>query len=118
MRRAGVIVVWAGLCLGACTQFPELDTQVDPSVYDRDFPKLKPIEPLLVSPERRVSPAIEQEVLGRAKGLRTRAAQTAGPSIGGSVPSRVDALRARAARLSGPVVDAATRQRMARGVPR
>lgn len=96
MRRVGTIVVLGtALAVGACTQFPELDAAVDPSVYDRDFPRLQPLEQLLVSPERRVSPAIE-----------------------GEIKDRVAALRARAGRLAGPVVDAATKRRMARGVRR
>ncbi len=96
MRRAGrILVLGTGLGLAACTQFPELDAAVDPAVYDQDFPRLQPLDQLLTSPERRVSPAIE-----------------------GQIKDRVARLRARAGRLAGPVVDAATKRRMARGVPR
>ncbi|KNG92660.1 hypothetical protein [Pseudaestuariivita atlantica] len=93
MRRAALRMLLLPAALAACSQFPELDAAVDPGIYDRDFPALLPIDTLIASPARLVTPDLEGQVL-----------------------SRVAALRARAARLGGPVVDAATKRRMARGV--
>lgn len=91
--RHGLLV--AGLCaLGACAQFPELDAATDPAVFDRDYPRILPIDGLLTGPEPRAT-----------------------PEVAGSVQARAAALKARAARLGGPVVDARTKARMARGVP-
>ncbi|MGX9354650.1 hypothetical protein ACS3SW_05660 [Roseobacteraceae bacterium S113] len=62
-------------------------------VTEGDFPRLLPLDEVLDAPDPSVTPALEEEVVGR-----------------------VDALRARASRLSRPVIDRPTRTRMERGV--
>ncbi|SNR25737.1 hypothetical protein [Puniceibacterium sediminis] len=84
----------ATLLLCACAQFPELDSTQTPGVADAPYPRLVPIETLLVSDPPRATPEMRAGVLARA-----------------------EALRARAALLVGPVVDAQTQSRMESGVP-
>jgi hypothetical protein len=92
MRLIAIIMPFA---LMGCTQFPELDNTVSASGQDADYPKLVPIQSLLVeSPS--TEPTAEQTVAG--------------------LTARVLALQNRAARLRGSVVDANTRNRMRNGV--
>ena len=83
------------LCAG-CTQFPELDATIPPSVEIAPFPALVPIEPLLAANARVVSdPAATTETLEQ----------------------RVAALRVRARALQNrPVLDANTRARLRRAL--
>lgn len=91
--RSGFIAVC--LALAACTEFPELDVAVPDSATKGPYPALLPMEQILAGPE----PTVSEETLG-------------------NMQSRVAALKARASRLRRPVVDAPTRARMRRGVPR
>ncbi|WP_415402377.1 hypothetical protein [Tateyamaria sp. SN3-11] len=80
----------------ACSQFPELDSVVDPDVANADYPPLVPIEQLLAESEPIVAdPADTTQTL----------------------EARVAALRARGRALQRrPIVDAATRARLSAGV--
>ena len=82
------------LLLAGCTQFPDLDATVPPSVEDAPFPTLVPLEPLLAANTAVVSDpeATTQSLQARVAALRTRAR---------SLQSR-------------PVIDAGTRARLRR----
>ena len=82
------------LCIActACTQLPELENTVPPSVAAQKYPALLPFDQLTV-------PNAEDH------------------SEDTTVADRSDALRARAAQLQGGVVDAQTRGRMQTGIP-
>ncbi|WP_299654444.1 hypothetical protein [uncultured Tateyamaria sp.] len=89
MRAAAALLC---LTLTACTQFPELDDTVSPSVQAADFPALLPLEPLMA----RAAPVVSDPV---------ETTQT--------LEARVSALRARARALQRrSIVDPATRARM------
>jgi len=76
----------------ACTQFPELDDTVSPTVEASEFPALVPLEPLLAQ----AAPVVSDPV---------QATKT--------LEARVAALRARARALQRrEIVDPATRARM------
>ncbi|MEP0013703.1 hypothetical protein [Tateyamaria sp.] len=64
------------LTLAACTQFPELDGTVAPDLKDADFPKLVPLEPLLIASAPVVANPVQttQSLDGRIAALRARAA--------------------------------------------
>ncbi|MDJ0820777.1 MAG: hypothetical protein QNJ09_03065 [Paracoccaceae bacterium] len=91
MRRRAVFAFLLALC--ACTQFPELDATQTPGVAQAPYPRLLPLDGLLVGP-----------------------VATATPAVVAGIEGRVAALRARADRLRGPVVPARIKARMRRGV--
>lgn len=87
-----VAVAMLCLTLTACTQFPELDDTVSPSVADTGFPALLPLEQLKANTAPIVSDPVQT----------TETLQT-----------RVSALRARAQALQRrSIVDPVTRARM------
>lgn len=88
-----IIALFSLVMISACAQFPELDAQVDPGVYDRDAPRLLPLDQLIAAPGVFDGPELERSLTGRVANLR-----------------------ARASRLRGRVVDPATRRRMRGGV--
>ncbi|WP_299042894.1 hypothetical protein [uncultured Tateyamaria sp.] len=89
MRAAAALLCFS---LAACTQFPDLDGTVPPSVEAADFPALLPLEPLMA----RAAPIVSDPV------------ETAN-----TLERRIAALRARARALQRrDIVDPATRARM------
>lgn len=89
MRAAAALLC---LSLTACTQFPELDGTVEPSLEGADFPALLPLEPLLAGAAPVVSDPVE---------------------TADTLERRIEALRARARALQRrDIVDPATRARM------
>lgn len=89
MRPATLAVI---LALGACTQFPDLDSTIPPGAERADFPALVPLDPLLA---QNIASAEDND------------------AISASLEARVAALRARARSLqTGSIVDPATRQRL------
>ena len=81
--------------LGACTQFPELDSTVTPELAAAPYPDLVPVEPLLA-----------QATAGRVDPVQTEAA----------LQGRLSRLRVRAARLRGSVLTGRERQRRREGL--
>lgn len=74
MIRAITLLLCLTLC--ACTQFPELDGTVAPDLKDADFPRLVPLEPLLIASAPVVADPVQtsQALDGRVAALRARAA--------------------------------------------
>lgn len=89
MRFAQLLLICG---LGACAEFPSIDT---PLAVDTGFPQLTPLAPILAQ-------AAQQGQI----------VQTTPDLLGG----RIAALNTRAARLRGPVIAAPTLTRMRRGV--
>lgn len=86
------------LCLltaiGACAQFPDLDSALSDSAANAAYPDLMPVENL------------------NARVDEPRIA----PETATGIEARVASLRARATRLRGTVIDSPTRARMSTGV--
>lgn len=83
------------LGLGACTQFPELESTQTEQLSRADYPALVPIEPILArAAGPKIDPIAEQEVLN----------------------ARLAALRARANRMRGSVLTGAEKQRLENGL--
>jgi hypothetical protein len=76
---------------GGCTQFPELDRTLTPTLAAQDYPDLVP--------------------LASAQSTTVEPAQT-----NAALDARISALKARAARLRGNVLSGAERQRLAQGL--
>ena len=72
MRAAAALLCFS---LAACTQFPELEDTVSPSVQNAKFPKLLPLEPLMADTAPIVSDPVEttQALERRVAALRARA---------------------------------------------
>ena len=72
MRAAAALLCFS---LAACTQFPELEDTVSPSVQEADFPALLPLEPLMATATPVVSDPVEttQTLERRVAALRARA---------------------------------------------
>ena len=97
MKRASLFAALGALLLltGACTQFPQLDARVTPTLEAAEYPALVPLAPILAS------------------------AQTSGTDpaqANATIDARISALKARAARLRGSVLSGAERQRLAQGL--
>ena len=90
LRCLGAAFMFAALT--ACVSFPDVPSQ-RPVSEDAEYPRLLPLDELLVGPEPRATVAVI-----------------------GNMQSRVDALRAKSVRLQGPVIEPALRSRMERGV--
>ncbi len=79
-------------CLGACTQFPDLDATIPPQAEAADFPDLVPLAPLLAGRDAVVRNPVE---------------------VSDNLSGRVNALKARARALQQhAIVDGATRARL------
>tara|TARA_R110002051_G_scaffold63765_4_gene116042 strand:- start:4268 stop:4576 length:309 start_codon:yes stop_codon:yes gene_type:complete len=84
--------------LGACAEFPQLESTIDAAARNAPYPVLQPLGPLLAQAD---------------------AQQSKAPLTAASVAAfetRLASLQARANRLRGPVIDAQTRARLRRGV--
>ena len=79
------------LALGACTQFPQLDSTITPDLERAEFPALVPVEPLLATATAgRVDPVqTETALLGRLSRLRARAASLRGSVLSGRERQRL-----------------------------
>ena len=94
-RAAFLVLPFALLTLGACTQFPALDRTITPALENAEYPALVPLDPLLAT-----------ATAGRVDPVQTETALIA----------RVAGLRARAAQLRGSVLTGRERQRLAQGL--
>ncbi|KIN64501.1 hypothetical protein Z946_3393 [Sulfitobacter noctilucicola] len=92
---AQILITCFGLGMGACTQFPDLDSTQTAEIDAAAYPALVPLEPLLAQ------------------------AQTTGPDpvqTQGALDARLSALRARANGLRGTVLTNAEKERLRAGL--
>ncbi|MGH1416778.1 MAG: hypothetical protein ACRBB0_25050 [Pelagimonas sp.] len=99
VMRVGALIV-IGLLAG-CAEFPELEAGETPGVANAPYPKLVPLETLLVADAPVATVEMVGQVEGRAGGLRARAArlQTMRVGSGAGIAQRVARLRQKAAQL-------------------
>ena len=85
-------LVAMALGLGACTQFPELESTQTEQLSRADYPALVPIEPILArAAGPQIDPIAEQEVLNaRLADLRARANQMRGSVLTGAEKQRLE----------------------------
>ncbi len=94
--RSVIMCIATGCALTGCTNIPELDATVPPSLQQADYPALVPIETLLTP-----LPPVKDNA----------------EDVQSDLENRRDALQDRARRLNAQIVDDESRARMQAGVP-
>ncbi|MEL7011739.1 MAG: hypothetical protein AAFO72_00510 [Pseudomonadota bacterium] len=89
-------IVFVAASLGACSTFPEIDSQISPEVQSAGFPTLLPVQDLRTQVARGPIEPREQPIIVQAE----------------QIDNRASALRARAASLRGDVIEEEDRDRL------